>query len=208
MSKIVVIGASAKYNSPLEIYPNVQNVFYSYNRTKNTEFDSCLIMRFSLDSYWGDRRNAKIYKILPHLFVETDYSIWVDDIARLPESPEGMIKKYLNTHNLAVFGILCSKTIDDQIVKIKRRKKEDPELVDAQVASYHKEGCPLKQANATIILRRHTPEIVCFNLAWWEQICKWSSRDQLSFPYVAWRLKTDYTTIPGDIYSYRQSRKK
>jgi len=184
----------------------VRNIFYSYAPSEDNTFESRQIDRFSLDSNWADRRNAKIYKILPHLFADSEYSIWIDDNINLPDHPQEMITQCLQKHDLAVFGISCCKTINDQLDKIKKLKKESSKLIDAQVASYREEGCPLDQAAGGIILRHHTPEIARFNLSWWEQICKWSSRDQLSFPYVAWKLNLKYETIPGSIYECKGLR--
>lgn len=38
-----------------------------------------------------------------------------------------------------------------------------------------------------LLFRRHTKEMKEFSKLWWEQIKKYSHRDQISFPYVVWK---------------------
>lgn len=46
-------------------------------------------------------------------------------------------------------------------------------------------------------MRRNTEKIREFNKIWWEQIQKFSIRDQISSPYVSWKTKTFINTFPG-----------
>ena len=32
---------------------------------------------------------------------------------------------------------------------------------------------------------------------WWEQICRFSSRDQISFPFCLWKTKNKISIMPG-----------
>lgn len=47
-------------------------------------------------------------------------------------------------------------------------------------------------AEASIIVREHTPPTNLFMCLWFNEVVRFTSRDQLSFPYVLWRLN-----IPG-----------
>ena len=49
----------------------------------------------------------------------------------------------------------------------------------------------------TFVLK-NTPKIKELCLMWWEQICKYSSRDQLSLPYVLHRLNIKPHIFDGD----------
>ena len=42
---------------------------------------------------------------------------------------------------------------------------------------------------ASIIVREHTPITNLFMCIWFNEAVRFTSRDQLSFPYVLWRLK-------------------
>ena len=42
---------------------------------------------------------------------------------------------------------------------------------------------------ASVIVREHTPSTNLFMCLWFNEVVRYTSRDQLSFPYVFWRLK-------------------
>lgn len=44
-------------------------------------------------------------------------------------------------------------------------------------------------AEASVIVREHTPVVNLFMCLWFNEVVRFTSRDQLSFPYVLWRLK-------------------
>ena len=44
-------------------------------------------------------------------------------------------------------------------------------------------------AEASVIVREHTPLSNLFMCLWFNEVVRFTSRDQLSFPYVLWRLK-------------------
>lgn len=63
--------------------------------------------------------------------------------------------------------------------------------LDEQIEHYRKknfpEGYGLGECN--VIVRRHCPIVERFNNDWWSEICRWSFRDQISFPYVLYKTK-------------------
>lgn len=44
-------------------------------------------------------------------------------------------------------------------------------------------------SEASVIVREHTPLTNLFMCLWFNEVVRYTSRDQLSFPYVLWRLK-------------------
>jgi len=44
-------------------------------------------------------------------------------------------------------------------------------------------------SEASVIVREHTPLTNLFMCLWFNEVVRFTSRDQLSFPYVLWRLK-------------------
>ena len=42
---------------------------------------------------------------------------------------------------------------------------------------------------ASVIVREHTPLTNLFMCLWFNEVVRYTSRDQLSFPYVFWRLR-------------------
>lgn len=44
-------------------------------------------------------------------------------------------------------------------------------------------------AEASVIVREHTPLTNLFMCLWFNEVVRFTSRDQLSFPYTLWRFK-------------------
>lgn len=59
-----------------------------------------------------------------------------------------------------------------------------------QLDFYRSENYPVNNGlYATfIVFRRHTERLKEFSKLWWEQVEKYSYRDQISLPYVAWKF--------------------
>lgn len=155
--------------------------------------------KFSEDDR-NHRLNAKAPKILPQLFLpEAEYSIWMDSNIALQCKPEELIETYLQDCDIAVYRHPDRQCAYAEAGAVLTGKKDDPALVESQIAFYRKMNYP---TNANLyycgfIIRRHTPELLRFSLAWWEQIQWFSSRDQISFPFVLWRQSFKPRVIKG-----------
>jgi len=142
-------------------------------------------VRKCCDEFEEPRRNAKIHKVLPHKYVDTDISIWLDANISLNVSPEELVELWLKDADIAVCEHFERDCIYEEAEIVKECQLDDPRLVDAQMARYRKAGYPENNgmAECGIIVRRHTPEIIKCSEKWWDEICRGSSRDQLSFAY-------------------------
>jgi hypothetical protein len=167
----------------------------------------------SLPNHCSDPcRRAKLPKVMPHLFFpDVDYSIWIDGSVEIisPFGVMGLLQSALARNDIALFRHRRRKCIYEEAEVCIEKAKDDPKLIKNQVQLYRQEGYPLNNglAECTIILRRHTPAIQAFNLAWYHEICTHSRRDQLSFNYVAWRLGLQYGLLDGTIASNAHFRR-
>ena len=149
-------------------------------------------------------RNAKIHKILPHIyFPDAAYSVWIDGAVTIqyPHSIQQLVDLYLADCDLAVFQHELRTCIYQEAGVCLRRRLDDAAILWKQVCRYTREGYPPNAglAECSVVLRRHTPAVNAFNETWWEEITRGSKRDQLSFPYVARKLGLRYGTLPGVI---------
>lgn len=134
--------------------------------------------------------NAKIYKILPHKYLDCNISIWVDGNIYLLKPINELVKEWLGDNDIAFFRHYKSKNIDWELKWIKyvwrSRDRNVYEEAIKQVNYYKKIGLPNKEdmAMGGVIIRRHIPMVNQFNEAWWAEICKWGQRDQLSLPII------------------------
>lgn len=137
--------------------------------------------------------NAKIYKVLPHKFMECDISIWVDGNIYLLQPVDWVIKEWLGENDIAFFRHYKSKNLDWELkwIKYKFTRRSEVSLeAEAQVKHYETIGLPTQEdmAMGGVIIRRHIPVVERFNEAWWAEICRWGQRDQLSLPMVLRRF--------------------
>lgn len=145
----------------------------------------------------GGAREAKKPKLLPHrYFSEYDISVWIDSKFRIVSNTVDIIKEHMKDADFVVLPHYrehnsIAKELDLNI----KNYRGDPKIMHRQIDDYRKEGMPetLEIVNCGMIMRRHNkPEIKAFDEAWWEEVNKYSFRDQLSFPYLAWKMKLKY----------------
>lgn len=153
------------------------------------------------DLPFSDQRlNGKIPKILSHrLFPHARYSIWTDSKSQFRRDPLGVLEALLWRTNsvLAISEHGARSSLYDEAKAIVRKHKATPEEVEVQLTQYRRDGIPDDKringkkalAEASVIVREHTPFSNLFMCLWFNEVVRFTSRDQLSFPYVFRRLK-------------------
>lgn len=149
-------------------------------------------------------RNAKIHKIMPHLFFpDKEYSLWLDGSCRIefPFTVERLIDIYLSDADLAVFKHPIRNCVYQEANACISAKLDDPDVIREQVNRYTKENYPSNfgLAECSVLLRRHTPAMKAFSELWWNEIKRGSRRDQISFNYVAHKTGLKIQYFPGDL---------
>ena len=151
-------------------------------------------------------RSARMYKILAHQFLpEYELSIWVDGNITVRSDVNEPIERYLKKANMAVYDHGRSahfplKSLAEHLNALRKtalrgKPEDDMEKVEAQAKHYAKEGFPDKggQIWSCVLLRRHNAEDVKGAMeAWWDELVRWSKRDQMSFNYVAWKKGLEF----------------
>ncbi|KAJ9140886.1 hypothetical protein P3X46_031478 [Hevea brasiliensis] len=144
--------------------------------------------------------NGKIPKMLGHrLFPHAKYSIWVDSKSQVRRDPVGVLEALLWRSNsvLAISQHGARSNVYEEATAVVNKHKATPEDVEVQLTRYRQDGLPedkrfngKKALNeASVIVREHTPLTNLFMCLWFNEVVRFTSRDQLSFPYVLWRLK-------------------
>ncbi|XP_040996664.1 probable hexosyltransferase MUCI70 [Juglans microcarpa x Juglans regia] len=146
------------------------------------------------------RLNGKIPKMLGHrLFPRAKYSIWVDSKSQFRRDPLGVLEALLWRSNsvLAISEHGARSSVYDEAKAVVKKNKATPEEVEVQLTQYRRDGFPEDKrfngkkalAEASVIVREHSPLTNLFMCLWFNEVVHFTSRDQLSFPYVLWRLK-------------------
>ena len=201
---VVYTAITAQYDDlkepPLNVFNNARWVAFTDCKSSSQIWH----MEQIHSGYADPCRNAKIHKVLPHVyFPDATYSLWIDGSVQPKPSFDlnEMIENYLGGHDLAVFKHHARDCAYSEAETCIRLKKDDIDIIERQMLRYEYEGYPRKNglAECTVLLRRHTESIRSFNETWWQEIQNHSRRDQLSFNYVAWKLRLKYCCMNGSI---------
>lgn len=149
-------------------------------------------------------RLAKIYKILPHRYFENyTISIWIDGSATIVGDLKKYISAYFNETNLLCCPHMWYDCIYDEFYVCEKERLDDADILFNQQKKYKEENYPPHNGliSGGFIVRRHNDKTVAFVMEkWWQEICNYSRRDQLSFNYVMWKYNVKYAISPIYIF--------
>jgi hypothetical protein len=145
------------------------------------------------------RRTARWHKTRSHGLFPGAITLWMDGNQQLTEDPWLLADRYLGEHDIATYKHPQRSCIYAELAACTALKKDDPKIMNAQVARYRDTGYPADHglAETTVMLRKDTQQVRLLNDLWWSEIRQGSLRDQLSFNYALWRLGLDYSIIAG-----------
>jgi hypothetical protein len=136
-------------------------------------------------------RNAKRYKIMPHLVLPKEYgvSVWMDANLKTTKGFDELAWELI-LHPIVLFRHFERNCIYEEAAVCKSMRLDDHSVIDSQMARYRSEGFPLGYGlpECNVLLRTHqSPETITLMETWWAEICRGSRRDQLSFMYCVWQ---------------------
>jgi len=208
MNKIAIVTAAAGdrdfISDPGIKFPNVDYIAFTNQKFKSDVWDVRPLIQYSKDNF-KDRLNAKLPKILPEYYLgdQYEYIFWVDATLSITECPEKIIKTILAENDIAVLRHPTRTCVYKEMEENILRKRDDVLTIERQAQFYKEQGYKKNQGlyACGVIFRRMTDQIKKLNLSWWFNICKYSSRDQLSFPYCLWETNVKCNKIDGNIYN-------
>jgi hypothetical protein len=146
----------------------------------------------SYDKFKEPVMNAKIYKVLFHKFIDDEYSIWIDGNVELKHE-EDWYYELLEDKDIAVATHTVSKNVYEEAELCKYYNRGNEEEIKEQIEHYKKEGFMNDiQPICSVLIRKNTPEMRRLCEVWWAEICRFSYRDQISFPKVFPKDKVKY----------------
>lgn len=143
-------------------------------------------------------KEARRYKLQPYLYMTSEYSIYVDANFEVNIQAERALK-LLGDADIAVHRHPDRDCLYAEAAVCEAWGKAPGPVLQQQVQAYEASGYPRGNGlyEGGIIIRRHTPRIRALGEAWWKEVSTHSTRDQISFPYVCWRLGIEPKVIPG-----------
>ena len=209
--KIAVITALAGskekslHDPVLGAFPDV-DYFAFVDRVHNCQVWKQLpLWNFSNDNVWKDRRSAKLPKVLGWLLVPGyDYYIWHDCICDVVVHPRQIIENFLYQNDLALFRHPDRKCSYAEADIIAQRKLDDLERVSQTQQFLRNQGWGANRGlfELSSFVYKNSQNVQTAFLSWWELIEKYSSRDQLVFPYIVDKYKLTWNYLPGTAMAY------
>ncbi|KAJ8761692.1 hypothetical protein K2173_004468 [Erythroxylum novogranatense] len=158
--------------------------------------------------YTDGRRTGKVPKLLPHrLFPNSRFSLWIDGKLELVVDPHQILERHLWRKN-ATFAISRHYKRFDVFTEAEANKaagKYANSSIDFQIEFYRREGLtPFSAAKfpitsdvpeGCVVMREHVPISNLFTCLWFNEVDRFTSRDQISFSTVRdkIRAKTNWT---------------
>ncbi|KAF3451472.1 hypothetical protein FNV43_RR07567 [Rhamnella rubrinervis] len=158
--------------------------------------------------YKDARRTGKIPKLLVHrMFPNARFSLWIDGKLELVVDPYQILERFLWRKN-ATFAISRHYKRFDVFTEAEANKaagKYANASIDFQIDFYRREGLtpysveklPITSdvPEGCVIIREHVPISNLFTCLWFNEVDRFTSRDQISFSTVRDKLraKTNYT---------------
>jgi tetratricopeptide (TPR) repeat protein len=198
-----IAGGIDRLREPKEITPGADYICFTDNPNINSSVWE--IRPLPMTEYQTDNvRWAKMIKLLPHLFL-SDYelSVWVDGNISIERDITDFVAISLSRYNAAFFKHPENRlSIQDEANVCIKLKKDDPNIIKQQISDYQAAGLPMnaKVVAGMVIVRRHNEQNIKLIMDdWWDEIKKYSRRDQISFPFVAYIHKFSYQVIEDNV---------
>lgn len=127
------------------------------------------------------------------LFPDAETVIWVDGNISVIDSVREL------DYELAAFCHLERACLYDEAAACRRLRLAPAVDLDRQVAAYERAGHPRHWGlwECGVVVRRQTPENRELGRLWWDHITTFTSRDQVSFPFVLRELGLRCDRMPS-----------
>lgn len=195
-----ISGLNNKLIDPKEVFDGVDYHAFVDEISDNSVWIQHKNIKFTLDKDYEGRRNAKIYKILPNLFLPNyDYYFWIDSTHEVIIHPRSVIQDLMKEHEIALFRHTQRKCVYEEANELINLGYDHKNLIDGQIKYYLENNYPKDNGlyELPCFIRKNTENIQKMNLMWWEIICKFSSRDQISLPFIINKLGINPYILEG-----------
>jgi hypothetical protein len=149
-------------------------------------------------------KTARWYKINFHKHIDTEFSMWLDATFIINIDLNRWWKRFK-----APFTTV-HHPFDDclytDIISCMKGRKDDPGKLARQYAAYEDEGVPKNNGliSSGILMRQKEEKTIQLCETWWEQVEKYSCRDQVAFGYAQWKHPGVHDSIKWDYTSQRE----
>lgn len=187
MNKVIytaIFGTNDELKEPMAITPGWDYICFTDQDLKSNVWQiRKMVLRTD-----GPARTARHVKINFHKYIEADFSIWIDASYIINCNLDEWWKRFIPPFT-------CIKHPDrdcfyQEADAVISHGRDIVDNVTPQVQYYKALGLPEHNGliASGILMRSHTKEVANFCETWWDELCKYSIRDQLSWPLVDWMV--------------------
>lgn len=134
-------------------------------------------------------------KLLPHqVLPDHDASVYLDANIRIRASLAPFLADVFGRgEEMVLYRHPARQTVAEEMrVCLDTGRVRDPDALRREYAAYRADGFPDRpgdlSGNSILMRRHHAPRIVEAMALWWDLVAAHSGRDQISLPYVRWKL--------------------
>ena len=191
--------------------PNAHYVAFSDKPLNLKVWEYRPLHKFSTDQTYDARRHAKLVKVLGWMLVPGyDYYIWQDSGCEVHMDPVQLVNTYLGPDkDMALWHHPDRDCAYAEALKVVEYGYEDVRVAQACETFLRSVNWPPHAGlfEMSSFIYRNSFKMQQAMLAWWELICKYSSRDQIMFPYVRHTHDIQYSYLPGRAQIYAGNNK-
>ena len=199
-----VFGDYDKITAPEQTHENTDYILF----TDCTDIESIPKPWRAIHVDWFDtidikffhRRAARHFKALPHMYMPQHVvSVWMDMTHDVIVNPHVIEDKFLSNSDIALFKHEFRDCVFAEGAAVLSFKMAHYPRVMSQLEFYKLARYPLRNGlwETPGMVRRNTNKIAKANTMWWEMMCRFSSRDQISLPFVLDKYNIKPCVLPG-----------
>ena len=197
-----IFGKYDDLKDPIYIDDNCDYVCFTDDETLTSNVWDVRVVKDMDISH--NRKMAEAYAVLPHkYFSEYELSVYVDGNVVIRGDLREYAIKYMEHSNMLTFPHPWRCCAYDEIDFSMKSIQYMKDNFDKMLYKYKEEGFPhdMGLISAGVLVRRHNEEDVIRTMeCWWNEIKEYSSNDQVSYSYVAWKQRFSYDMSPLWIY--------
>ena len=196
-----VFGNYDSVVKPARVFKDVDYVLFTDQPVKQAPWRTVHVDWFgTVDDEWKDRRAARHFKAQPGMYMpKADMFIWTDMTHEVHVHPAEIRERYVKENDIALFRHELRDCVFQEASAVLQYKMDTQDNIDRQLYLYQKENYRRRSGlwETPGVVRMNTPKITQVGMMWQEMMNKYSSRDQISLPYVLDKLNVDVSVLPG-----------
>lgn len=190
-------GGYGNLNRPIIITPGWEYICFTDDDTLESDVWKIMLIE---DVMLDPIRLARKSKIITHEFIDYDLLITCDITTTVNCNLDSFIETY-KTHSFVAMRHNLRDCIYEEATACIERNKDNPTDINEYMSFLKLQGYPEHNGliGSGVIIKDNTEYNRRFCRSWWKEVWNYTCRDQLSFNYIAWKLKMYYDTMPFDI---------